>query len=183
MGWMFPQSAMPHTHHTSVLPVLWQGNHWWIHRFVGGWHSLHEGRGRWSLYHIWKDLGFLYLKEKRKRSPEMSWQNVYDPSWASAFMSCTSESVLWVVNDTHLCFLPCRFLSRMTFLQITSALTETKSIAPFSLTHYLLLCLCYLQLFILMKDHAVSYRAVLLSSTHDCAAVTRCRTLCCWRQR
>lgn len=69
MGWMFPQSAMPHTHHTSVLPVLWQGNHWWIHRFVGGWHSLHEGRGRWSLYHIWKDLGFLYLKEKKKKKP------------------------------------------------------------------------------------------------------------------
>lgn len=55
----------------------------------------------------------------------------------------------------------------MTFLQITSALLETKFIATFSLMYCLLLCLDNHFLdFFFMKDLAVSYCGVLLSSAH-----------------
>lgn len=120
----------------------------------------------------------------------MSWQNVYDPSRVSAFTHRMSKSVLWVINDTHLCFLPCRFLPSMTFLQITSALMETKFIATFSLMYCLLLCLSldnHFSDFFLWRT--LQFLTVVCSSvlhTWLCtwqAAVACCMTLCCWRQR
>lgn len=101
----------------------------------------------------------------------MSWQNVYDPSRVSAFTCRMSKSVLWVTNDTYLCFLPCRCLSSMTFLQITSALLETKFIATFSLMYCLLLCLDnhFLDFFFYEGPCSFLLWCAPQFCTHDCA--------------